>query len=477
VRQPRVALINPPTTGRARYGALAAAGSRAAPLGLCSLAAALREAGAHVRAFDAAAAAAAPSEVAREVIAFRPDLAGITAVTMTAGVAGDIAAALAPHVPVVMGGPHVSAVPEETLARYPGVSLAVIGEGEETLVELVFALAGGCPPDAAEVPGLMRRLAGGGFARTAPRPRILDLDRLPVPAFDLLAGFPAGYRPQTQSVRRLPSVSLMTSRGCTGRCTFCSRSVFGRRVTFHSAEYVYELILWLRRRFGVRDVQFEDDCFILDRRRLLELCRLLQRRDAGITWSCLARADRVDAELLAEMRAAGCWAVQLGVESGSQAVLDRLRKDAAIDGLWAAIRAVRRAGLRAKGFFMVGCPRETEASLRATERLALGAGLNDIGVCYFTPFPGTAEYARCRDDGAFSDDWSRMTGYEPLFLPAGLTRPRLRAWYRRLLWRFYLRPRAFLDYLGRITSWQGFRDAVRALLSLLRLRGHESCKT
>lgn len=467
-----VVLINHPLGGRARYGRLAVAGSYVAPQGLCSIAAVLRRAGFRPVLLDAAAAELAEEACARQVLGQDPLWVGITAATPAAPTAGRLAGlikGLEPATPVLLGGPHATSVPTETLERFSTLDACVLGEGEATALEVTQTLAAG--QDLTRVPGLLLRTEAG-LTFTGERSPLPELDDLPLPAWDLLPGFPRRYAVQVQSSRRTPAVSVITSRGCTGRCTFCDRSVFGNRCRAHSADYVLWMLGELVGRWLVRHVQFEDDNFLLYRRRLLSLCCGLLRARLGLTWSCQARVDAVlalDEGELALMRRAGCTQVMLGVESGDPAVLERLGKGFTLDQAWRAVGRLRRAGLSVKGFFMLGCPGESEASLRRTQDFALSAGFDDISLCMFTPFPGAALYREIGRAGQFDPSWERANLYEPVFWPYGLDASDLERWEKSIYTRFYLlRPAAWGRYLARAGSAAGFWRALCGALALLR---------
>lgn len=440
----------PPVSRAACYGNLADAGSAAPALGLLLLAAVARDLGHQVAVIDAVAMQLDEAGFQARLDAFAPDLVALSATTFTVAAAAATAADVkrrCPETLIVIGGPHVSAVPAETLMRFPAFDLAVVGEGEATLAELLAALGAG--RELVTVAGLAVR-AGGQLHITGARAPIADLDTLPLPAWELLDGFPQRYAPPPFKVRQRPAASLVTSRGCPNRCLFCDRSVFGDQCRFHSAEAVVAMARTLRERFGVREICFEDDTFVTLQPRLEEICRRLIDLDLGLAWNCLARVNQVSAGSLALMRRAGCWQVSFGIESGSQPVLDTISKNTTLAQIRTAVAMTRAAGLRARGFFILGHPGETRETLRATIDFALSLPLNDISVSLMTPFPGTELHRRAAEFGSLAADWERMNLLTPAFIPHGLAAADLLAARRELLRRFYLRPRVFADYGGRL---------------------------
>lgn len=446
----KILLATPPADAVNRYGNLSGAGSSQPNLGLLMLAASVRAAGHQPLLLDAGASALTRDEALRQAVDFAPDVIGLTATTLEVAAAARFADELRLHLPalrVVVGGPHVSAVPEETLQRFPAFDLAVVGEGEETLCELLDSLDHG--RDLVNVAGLVLR-DGAQLCATGRRPYLEDLDRLPLPAWDLLHRFPHGFMPPAFKVRRLPAASLVTSRGCPNRCIFCDRSVFGDSCHGYSATAVVTMIQELYERYGVREIAFEDDTFVTFRPRLIEICRQLVALPLELSWSCLGRVNHVDAETLALMKQAGCWQISFGIESGSQPILDIVRKNATLQQIRRAVELCREAGIKSKGFFIVGHPGETTQSLRQTIDFALDLPLDDLSVTMLTPFPGTELYDRAAEFGQFDADWAKMNLLNAVFVPHGLTADILVAAQRELLRRFYLRPRIVADYLGRL---------------------------
>lgn len=458
----KVLFTTPPITLEERYGSLAGAGSAAPSLGILLLAAVARREGHEVVVLEAAALNLGLATTLARVVAARPEVLGISTTTLSifhAHALAEGAKRLLPGLRTVLGGPHVSAAPEETMRRFPAFDFAVLGEGEETLVALLAALAAGS--DLAAIKGILYRV-GDDLQTTAPRPFLRDLDQLPLPAWDLLEGFPERYAPAPFKVRKLPAASLVTSRGCPNHCIFCDRSVFGAQCHGHSADYVVTMMQSLHRDYGVCEFSFEDDTFITFKKRLREICQQLIERKAGLSWTCLGRVDHVTPENLELMRSAGCWQISYGIESGSQPILGAIGKGVTLAQIRAGIDATRKAGILAKGFFIVGHPGETLETLQQTIDFALELPLNDISVTMLTPFPGTELYRRAAEFGQFDDDWSKLNLLNAVFIPHGLSAADLERAQQELTRRFYLRPRVIADYAGRLLR------NPRMLMGLLR---------
>ncbi|MCP4717334.1 MAG: radical SAM protein, partial [Deltaproteobacteria bacterium] len=220
-------LINPPITLEERYGAFASVGSQAPPLGLCYLGAMLRKNGHSSHIIDAPAFDMDLKQTIAEIQSYEPGLIGITATTVSIIRAAELASAIKQSsisAPIIIGGAHVSALPEGTLEEFPDFDLGVINEGEYTVVDLVDCYKSGSSFSA--VPGIVYR-DGDEVRLSAQRGLVDDLDALPMPAWDMIANLATHYKPAPHSYFKLPSSSLMTSRGCNGKCTFCARPFMG----------------------------------------------------------------------------------------------------------------------------------------------------------------------------------------------------------------------------------------------------------
>lgn len=469
-------LSTAPVSLSERYGVFAGAANTEPSFGLACLGAVALEAGANVAIVEAAAGNLALPEARERILSHTPDLLGLSATTSGIEAAAELASQVKqarPACTVLIGGCHATALPGETLAAYPGFDMVVMREGERTLAEVIRETWRGAVP-VTGVPGTAER-CDGAVRINEPRELIDNLDCLPLPAWQLLDGFPRAFRPSPARLRRWPCASVVLTRGCPNRCTFCDRSVFGRQCRAYSPGYAVKMIRDLRDRFGVREILIEDDTFIISRARVTEFCDRLLAENLDITWSCLGRADRVTPELLAHMRKAGCWHIAYGIESGDPGILAQVNKNLDIEQIYNALQWSRTAGLRTKGFFMVGFPGETQDSIDATRRLAVSLPLDDISVMLLAPFPGCELYATAHQAGTFDCDWRKMTTIEPVFVPEGFTRRDLEDARARLLREFYLRPRIIArqvrHLLGRpraaLATFRGFL----AFLNVISGRG------
>lgn len=467
----RVMLVNPPMRDEEVYGAIRGVGSHTPPLGILYLAAWLRS-GYEVALLDGPVRCASVESAAKQIIDFRPDVLGLSATTLNIHAAARLAERVSAAVDVttIVGGPHVTAVPEETFRRFPAFDFAVIGEGEAAFAGFLKAMFSGGREAAAELPSVVSR--GGGGVRVNPRADfIADLDTLPFPAWDLLPNMTADYRPTIVGYDRLPSTSLVTSRGCPGQCTFCSNQTFGRRYRYHGADYVLGMIRALKKKYGIRDVVFYDDVFVADRRRLEKICDALAAERPRISWSCAARINLVTPDILAPMKKAGCWQIGYGIESGSPEILKNLKKKITVDRAREVLTWTKKAGIATRGFFIFGSPGETERTLKASIDFALSSDLDYFQQSFMTPYPGSELYDTAAGFGEFDNDWRAMNNESILFVPAGLTKETLQEYSRLALRKFYFRPKVFLFHLRMLRNphhlgklWRGFATFVSLLV-------------
>jgi radical SAM superfamily enzyme YgiQ (UPF0313 family) len=462
----KILLLTPPYPVKERLGKLGILGGHLPSIGLLYLATALRSAG-EVEIIDAACTDSSKEDILRHILQHSPDIVGISAVTPAITRAQELAASIKqafPHILVVLGGPHITTVPKETMERTPAVDIGVIGEGERTIQEIVSAFDG-TVESLKGVPGTIVRLPSDKpLVINPPRELIEDIDELGLPAYDLVAAQDA-IMPALFKTRRLPAIHAITSRGCTHTCTFCNTNLFNKRVRFHSPEYVISLIEHLVS-LGYREIAFEDDNFTAHKSRLTKVCNYIIDNRIDISWSVNARIDTVDEKMLSLMKKAGCWYISYGIESGSQETLDRINKKITLAEIRRKVTMTRRVGIAAKGFFIIGFPWETEQTIQETVDFALSLNLSDLNIFPLTPFPGTAVYEQAKLQGVFDDDWSRMDLQQIVYVPPGLSGPILQSQIRKLLLRHYLRPGTIANYIRRaIGARQVFLKVAKGLLS------------
>lgn len=404
------------------------AGQSVPPLGLAYIAAALREAGIAVELIDAYALGWSWARFERELARRRPDVLGLSTMTPVADIAARAARLARPQVGrIVLGGPHPTAVGAAVFDEIPELDASVEGEGEEPAVALVRwweAGATGPPPPGVRVPGRP-------FHPHQPARR---LEALPWPARDLLPNRAYRYLFATR-----PGVAtVITSRGCPYRCTFCDKSVSGSRWRARPAGDVVDELAHIQRDLGLGFVNIYDDNFTLNRRRVMEICEELLRRDLRLHWKCEGRVDGVDAEMLALMKRAGCTMVAYGVESGNPGTLALLRKDITVEQSREAFARTREAGLRSLAYIILGAPGEGEAEVQRTIAFCRELGATYVQFSTLSAMPGTPLFAAHRPE---ADVKNPVDGDLRRPTVTSLPPERLQGLLRTAWTGFYLRPR------------------------------------
>lgn len=446
-------LIDPPLSMTKRYGSFALCGSKSPQYGLCFIAAVVRREGFKVKILDMGITEMDNNSFREYILTNRPRIIGFTAVTIAVSDAARLAKICKetlPDVRIVIGGPHLSSTPEETMLRYTQFDIGVIGEGEETMLELL-KLSDTMNIDYSPIDGLIWRNSNE-VCYSKPRELIKDLSWLPLPAIDLLPDLKTSFIPSYFSAYRTPAITIMTTRGCPAQCTFCTNVIHGKRIRQFPLDYIFELIYLLTKKHGIKELQIADDSFTIGKKYVTAFCERLISEKIDVTWSCLTRVNTVTSELLSLMKRAGCWQISYGIESGDNEMLKKIKKGITVEQIRKAVTLAKQAGLNVKGFFIIGFPEETRESLKKTLDLALTLPVDDMSLTIFTPYPGTASYFEIHKYGTFNEDWDAMTTLNATFVANGFTRDELLelsfATYRK----FYFRPRILLSYVRRVTE-------------------------
>jgi len=432
------------------------------PIGLLSLAAWVERHGHVADVHDCYASPGQDERIDAHLRENPTDLVGFTTTTSSFLDAIRIARRIReahPDLKTVFGGVHISALQGKLLRDFPEIDYGVVGEGEEALVALLES--NGQPPK--DVPGLLYR-DGEEVIFTGRHTPTLELDSLPFPAYGKLAGFPAAYKMPIFNYPKAPGATVISSRGCPYTCSYCDRSVFCRSFRYNSAEYMVELLRHMKTQFGIRHVNFYDDLFTFKRRRVVEFCELLSRSGLKMTFNCAARAEHVDLELLKLMKRAGCWMVSLGIETGDTDLLAQHRSHSDLEMIRERVGWIKKAGLRAKGLFMLGLPGETEETVDRSIEYALSLPLDEFNLAKFTPFPGSPLYETISDHGVFDENWELMNCLNFVFVPKAMTLERLEERYHEFYRRYFKRVSVLLSYVAML--WQSPDSWIRFLRNL-----------
>ena len=445
-----VLLIQPPPATRNKGGALAE------PIGLEYVGASLQRAGHGADILDAWIDRLDVDAIEAEVRRRKPDLVGITATSVLMPNAWEVARRVkkvSPSIPVICGGAHAIYEPEWTL-RDPAIDVAITGEGEDAILEIIDAM----PGSLGDVPGIAWR-DGDEVVRTGSRTYRDDLDELPFPLRN------------DRHMRGYTLYEVVGKRGCPFRCAFCGASADHRKVRFRSPENVIAEIEELFGRYGPRKLYFNDDVFTINKKWTWAFCDLLLDRNLDLEWECQTRVDLVDEPLLRAMKAAGCASVVYGIDAGNQRGFDRLHKQITVPQAQRAVDQAKRAGMAVWTNFIMGYPWETRRDLQDTIDLARDLDPHFARFFIATPYPGSELYEYCRERGliktedlsAYTQDSGRSIIRLENLEPEQLSRAVYRA---NLL--FYLRPKAVWKVLTGYRRQGRLKAMARALPAFAR---------
>lgn len=460
----RILLVNPPWVKR-KGSIWHDVASVMPPLGLAWIAAFLEREGHSVQILDAHAERLVPDAIVPRVRgAGSPDIVGITCTTSLFSAAMETARAVRaalPEAKIVLGGVHPTVLPEETLGER-AVDWVVRGEGELTLAEL----ASGKPVE--NVAGVSHRV-GGVIRHNPDRPLIADLDSLPMPVYHLLPMHL--YHPAVGAYRRLPAVSMLATRGCPGRCTFCYR-IFGNRLRVRSGRKLAEEAKHLHDTYGIREICFYDDTFTAARKEVAAFCQGLADLKLDLTWSCFARTDTVNEDILTQMKRAGCHQIMYGVESGNPEILKNIHKRVDLEGVEQAVCLTKKAGIVVRAAFMLGNPGETRETMQQTLDWAIRLNPDLALFNIATPYPGTEMFEWARRNGYLrTTDWEAYDlAHMVMNLPT-VESHLVEEFYKQAHRRFYLRPAYLARRLASIRSFADIQQCVRGVKTILGLGG------
>jgi radical SAM superfamily enzyme YgiQ (UPF0313 family) len=370
---------------------------------------------------------------------------------------------------VIMVGPHVSSLPEETLINAGGaVDVICRGEYEYTVLDVVRCLENS--HELSDVQGISY-MVNGEVLNTPDRPLIADLDELPFPAW-----YHLNIMKYFDGTKLYPYLDIISGRGCPFKCSFClwPQVMHGRRYRLRSPvnvvdEMQYDIEHWPALKKG--ELFFEDDTFTVNKKRAVEICDEILRRGLKITWSVNARADIYDAALFKKMKQAGCRMLLAGFESGDQQLLDNMKKKLRLDQSVDFVKLAHQAGLAVHGCFVLGFPGETKESINRTIDFAMKLDIDSVQFSAAIPFPGTDYYQYCHEKGLIKArswaDWLDDGEQSTVMEYPGLSKQDIVGSVNKALRKFYLRPNYMLKFLLSTRSasdlyrkMRGFRNFI-----------------
>lgn len=369
----------------------------------------------------------------------------------------DIAKEICPNIKTIAKGATFLTLAKEILEKSNSLDMAIIGEAEYTLKEILEEKN---PP---EILGLCYR-SDAEIIQNEFRPFIDNLDELPFPARHLVDNS-IYRRPDNNKVQ----ATIKVSRGCPFHCFFClATPTSGSKVRKRSAENIIAEIKECVEKYGITNFLFWSDIFDIDKDWTMNLCRKIIESGLKITWSANTRADTADFEMAKLMYKSGCRLVSIGVESGSQYMLDKMGKNITLDDVRKTVKLFKKAGIRIYNYFVIGLPWESEETVEDTIKFAIELNSDFISFYTATPLPGSKFYDYARENNLFDNETNFENAY---FYPAvnthNLSKERVFELHKSALKRFYLRPRYILKMLFKIRSFAEIKSYFTAGFNIL----------
>lgn len=366
---------------------------------------------------------------------------------------------------IVLMGSHPTYFHKEILSENKFVDAIARGEFDLTIRDLSLALNNE-KRQLDDVKGISYR-DGDTIRVNEDRPLIQDLDSLPFPARHIVKS--DSYREAVFTGRRC--ATIVSSRGCPYQCIFClwPRTMYGRQFRKRTPGNVVDEVQNVVDEYGVDEIYFDDDCLTLNRNRLLEICKEIVRRDIHVKWMCQARVNNVDQEILEAMKKAGCHYIKYGVESGSQKMLDAMKKGITLDSVRKAFTLTRKAGIKTQAFFLLGLPWETPETVKKTIEFAKEIKPDSAQFAVVVPHPGTELYDLCLEKGWLNyDSWDDFDCRRALIETENLSAEDVQRYRTQAYREFYIRPSYILRTTLRLWNPKEARRIFKSAKSIIQ---------
>lgn len=427
-------------------------GFKVPPLNLMYLAAALEKASMSVKILDDDIMQMGVEKVTKLVSKINPKVVGLTASTSNIKKALNYAENVKKVIPnalIMIGGPHTTFRPTETLKENESIDVVVIGEGEETVVDLTDKYDKFGMEKLSDVKGIAYRdttnkINGESKIRlTEPRPLIMDLDSLPFPARHLVPFDAYGVSKDQEG-------DMITSRGCVYNCGYCSSSlIMGKKFRSRSPENVVDEVEELVSKYKIKNIAFLDDTFMMNKRRANSIADEIKSRGLDVSYVASSRVDMVNKDLLSNLKSSGMSTLYYGVESGSQRVLDLMKKGITLKQAEYAVKAAKSAGLNVLTSFILGFPGETAEEIDQTIDFSMKLDADYSQYSILTPFPGTPIYHQLKEKNLIdTENWDKYTVLKSVikYEDIGLSKKFVENKLAKAYFKFYTRPKYLLKH-------------------------------
>lgn len=471
-----VVLINPPVSLEDRYGKdIKKFGAVSEPLGIAYVAGFLESMNVPVRIVDAPAIGVSIEDLVNNIIINKDTVIGITVLTPAFGVVATLCKNIKekrPDCRIVLGGAHCTALPERTLIEIPEADVVCIGEGEQSMSEIVQA---DFHSDIGNIKGICYR-KNNEIIKTEKRPFIKDLDTLPPPARHLLP-MEKYHLTASRVSGEAYCPTIIVARGCPFSCTYCSRT-FGRTFRAHSVNRIVDEVNSLITDYNISQINIEADTLTANKKFIKDLCTAFIKKGINnkIKWTCESRVDTVNKEILFLMKKAGCWQISYGVETGNQRLLDLINKSVSLEQIESVFKLTKKVGISIRGFFMLGLPTETRKESMATIEFAKKLDPLWAQFTITIPYPGTKMFNDLDAEGKIRtydwtkyNTWSGWKGQKDIpFVAEGRTIEELSQLQKLALRRFYIRAKVIFRFLKAIKSFFDLKKYVFGFWILIK---------
>ena len=362
---------------------------------------------------------------------------------------------------IIVGGPHATYFHREVLKECHAIDVVIRHEFDTKIANVVAGL-----DNLERISGITYR-NNGGIVDNGDGDLEKDLDTLPLPDRDVI---PWNWYLEAWYTKK-PFMNMMTSRGCPYHCSFClwPQSMYGHKQRFRSLDNVFKELHLLVDRYGLKEINIDDGTFTTKKKRVIEFCQRLRDDGLELVWTCNGRVDNIDDEMLEAMKASGCKMIRLGVESGSQEVLDKIYKGLTLEQIEQGVRLVKKHGIQALGGFMFGFPYDSRKTIEQTIQFAKKLSPDQVQFSINMCYPGTSLYEYAKENNlllAKSFKEFDMT-YGPVVKTVDMQRDELEHILARAYKEFYFRPRFILQTLIHMKDVDEIKRAFRSLKSLI----------
>lgn len=437
------------------------------PLGIAYLASVLKQEGYDIEILDSVAEGYTSDDLRGFLLGKDYNIIGITTYTPDWYIVKKnlpLIRELLPASKIVIGGPHVNSMVKISLGKdlfkeSAFIDVAVYGEGEQTLLEIVRAIAEKKALD--NISGILWKDGNGNIHMNQQRELIKDINTIPFPALELLPL--SKYKRTPSSYKRIPVRSILTARGCPYSCVFCDRGAFGASVRKRTIDNVMREVERLVVEFKAEELRIWDDVFTMDEKFTVQICNELKKYN--LIWSCNGRVNMINQNMLKAMKAAGCWAMDFGIESGNDRILKVINKRFTSSKASESIKMAKKAGIEVRAFFILGFPGETIETIQDTINFALS---NDIDYATFylpQAYPGTKLYEIAKKEMALDSDFSNylITGKIPSYINKNVGLDKLQLFQKQAYRTFYKRPSYIAKKILNIRSIEDIKRYFNAI--------------